>query len=97
MIIETLTVLGILGGLRAIATSKNPASPDEVDREERSFYKQQLKRGHEPSQIRRYMDHKRDLVGRPRRPGVNADILPPRNDAEWTIKPGEDLKQWWKS
>ena len=66
-----------------------PRTPDSVDAEERAFLKRH-KNDPDPSSMRRYLDHKRHSIGMPRRQGVNADLLAPRNDAPWTIKPGED-------
>jgi hypothetical protein len=91
MIELIMLACGVAGFYGALKNGRGgPRTPDSVDREERAFIKQQARRGCDPSTVRRYLDWKREAVGMPRRPGVNADVLAPRNDTSWTIKPGEE-------
>lgn len=87
--IEIIALLGAAGALYDFATRNKPKSADDIDREERKFILAN-KRDPDQSSMRRYLDHKRHKIGAPRRPGVNADILAPRNDDWWTTKPGDD-------
>lgn len=89
-IIMTLCAIGGFIGATRNGRGGGAKTPDSVDAEERAFIKQQARRGKDPSTTRRYLDWKRDNVGMLRRPGVNADVLAPRNDTSWTIKPGEE-------
>ena len=83
-------IIGLAKGLQSVFGGGGPKTPDGVDKEERAFLLKN-KNDPDPSSMRRYLDWKRHKIGMPRRPGVNADLLAPRNDADWTIKPGE---QW---
>ena len=91
-----IEILIIAGGIAAWMKGMSSGggggarTPNGVDAEERKFIKQMNSQGKDPHTTRRYLDWKRDAVGMPRRPGVNADILAPRNDASWTTKPGDE-------
>ena len=88
--IEIIALLGAAGALHSFLTrgSGVARTPDECDAHERKFLLEN-KNDDDPSAVRRYLDHKRQSLGFPRRPGVNADLLAPRNDEWWTTKPGD--------
>jgi hypothetical protein len=92
--LETIILIGGLVGLakgisvRLSGGGGVARTPDECDAHERQFLLAN-KRDTDPSGMRRYLDHKRHALGFQRRPGVNADLLAPRNDDWWTTKPGE--------
>ena len=66
---------GVAGAIGAARNGGGGArSANGVDSDERAFIKKYRGR-HSDGSLRRYLDAKRESIGRPRRPGVNSDLL----------------------